>query len=375
MIDPFKFLKKLESHDLTFATGVPDSLLKDLLKALEISWSRNSNLIVANEGNAIAVASGHYISTRRPAIVYMQNSGLGNAVNPLVSLADPEVYSIPMLLLIGWRGEPGTKDEPQHVKQGKITEELLQALQIPTYKIRPESNIDNIVADAIFRMVSESRPVALLISKDSFKPVNSAEIEFEENHLTREQAIQSIIKIVPKDTLIVCNTGMASRELFEVRERNGDSHDFDFLTVGSMGHASSIAFGIAMNLPTRKLICLDGDGSFLMHMGASGIIAQSNVTNFLHIVINNGAHDSVGGQPTIGLQLNLEKLSKEMGYKEARSCKTDERLRYELTSMLDLYGPNFLEIRVSKGARRNVGRPTISPIENLKNFMERILDR
>lgn len=262
MIDPFKFLDTLKSHKLTFAAGVPDSLLKDLLKALEISWSRNSNLIVANEGNAIAVASGHYISTRKPAIVYMQNSGLGNAINPLVSLADPEVYSIPMLLLIGWRGEPGTKDEPQHIKQGKITEELLQVLQIPTYKIRPDSNINDIVAVANFRMISESRPVALLISKDCFASVNSDEIEFHENHLTREQAIQSIIEIVPKDTLIICNTGMASRELFELREENGDSHDFDFLTVGSMGHASSIAFGIAINLPTRFVICLDGDGSF-----------------------------------------------------------------------------------------------------------------
>lgn len=374
MINTFYFLENLKSNNLTFATGVPDSLLKDLLKALERAWGKESNLIAANEGNAIAIAAGHYISTRTPAIVYMQNSGLGNAVNPIISLADSEVYSIPMLILIGWRGEPGTKDEPQHIKQGKITSELLQVLQIPTYRIGPDSNVADILADAKYKMMSELRPVALLISKDTFAPVESTKLESEEFHLSREQAIQSIVDVAPKGALIVCTTGMASRELFEIRERNGDSHKFDFLTVGSMGHASSIAFGIAMNLPTRSVICIDGDGSFLMHMGASGIIAQSDLKNFYHILINNGAHDSVGGQPTIGFKLNLEKLTKEIGYRETRSCDTDDSLRNNLNEMLVLKGPNFLEIRVNKGARKSLGRPTISPKENLKDFMENILD-
>ncbi len=373
MINAFHFLENLKNSNVTFATGVPDSLLKELIQALERSWGKESNLIAANEGNAIAIAAGHYISTRTPAVVYMQNSGLGNAVNPIISLADPEVYSIPMLLLIGWRGEPGTKDEPQHMKQGKITSELLEVLQIPTFRVGPDSNMAKILTDAKFKMISELRPVALLISKDTFEPVESPELKSEEFYLSREQAIQSIINVVPKDAFIVCTTGMASRELFELRERNGDSHTFDFLTVGSMGHASSIAFGIAMNLPTRSVICIDGDGSFLMHMGASGIIAQSGLKNFFHILINNGAHDSVGGQPTIGFKLNLERLSKEFGYRETRSCDTDNGLRSALDSMLGLKGPNFLEVRVKKGARKSLGRPTISPRENLKYFMENIL--
>ena len=374
MIDPFNFLDILKKNDFRFATGVPDSLLKDFLKALNLSWNEQSNLIAANEGNAIAIAAGHYIGTGSPAIVYMQNSGLGNAINPITSLADPEVYSLPMLIIIGWRGEPGTKDEPQHVKQGRITEELLEVLEIPTYKIGPNSDFENVLAEAKTKMMNESRPVALLISKDSFAPVKS-EPDFQpELELTRARTIELVIDCIPEDALIVCTTGMASRELFEVREKNRESHKFDFLTVGSMGHASSIAMGLALNLPHRLIVCLDGDGSFLMHMGANGVIAQSNLPNFFHILINNGAHDSVGGQPTIGLKLNLGKLTAEMGYKHTDSCHIEEDLRRNLKSQLALNGPNFLEVKVKKGARKDLGRPTTSPKENVKEFMENILE-
>jgi phosphonopyruvate decarboxylase len=374
MIDPFNFLDILKKNNLRFATGVPDSLLKDLLKAMDLSWSEESNLIVANEGNAIAVAAGHYIGTGSPAIVYMQNSGLGNAINPITSLADPEVYSLPMLLIVGWRGEPGTKDEPQHIKQGRITEELMEVLEIPTYKIGPNSDVEDVLAEATIRMLNESRPVALLVSKDSFGSVKSEDLALPEKKLTREHAIKLIIDFLPKNALVVCTTGMASRELFEIREKNGESHKFDFLTVGSMGHASSIALGLAKNLPNRLVVCLDGDGSFLMHMGASGIIAQSNLTNFLHLLINNGAHDSVGGQPTIGFELNLQKLTKEMGYRETYTCNDEIGLLREIKRITEVSGPKFLEIKVKKGAREDLGRPTISPKENLKDFMENILD-
>jgi phosphonopyruvate decarboxylase len=374
MIDPFNFLDVLKKNDFGFATGVPDSLLKDLLKALDLSWNEESNLIAANEGNAIAIAAGHYIGTGSPAIVYMQNSGLGNAINPLTSLADPEVYSLPMLMIIGWRGEPGTKDEPQHVKQGRITEELLGVLEIPTYKIGPDSDFEQVLAEAKIKMMNDSRPVALLISKDSFAPVKSEPTKQTDLELTRERTIELVIDSIPKDALIVCTTGMASRELFEVREKNRESHKFDFLTVGSMGHASSIAMGLALNLPHRLIVCLDGDGSFLMHMGANGVIAQSNLTNFFHILINNGSHDSVGGQPTIGHKLNLGKLTAEMGYKQTESCYVEDDLRRNLKSLLALKGPNFLEVKVKKGARKDLGRPTKSPKENIKEFMENILE-
>ena len=370
MIDPFNFLDVLKKNDFGFATGVPDSLLKDFLKALDLSWSEESNLIAANEGNAIAIAAGHYIGTGSPAIVYMQNSGLGNAINPITSLADPEVYSLPMLMIIGWRGEPGTKDEPQHVKQGRITEELLEVLEIPTYKIGPNSDFENVLSEAKIKMMNESRPVALLVSKDSFATVKSEPSIQTDLELTRERTIKLIIDFLPEDALIICTTGMASRELFEVREKNRESHKFDFLTVGSMGHA----MGLALNLPHRLIVCLDGDGSFLMHMGANGVIAQSSLTNFFHILINNGAHDSVGGQPTIGLKLNFGKLTEEMGYRQTDSCYVEEDLRSKLKSLLALQGPNFLEVKVQKGARKDLGRPTKSPKENLKEFMENILD-
>ena len=372
MIDPLYFLDCLKRNNLNFATGVPDSLLKDLLKALEVTWNGDSHLIAANEGNAVALASGHYISTGNPAIVYMQNSGLGNAINPLTSLADSEVYGIPMLMIVGWRGEPGVDDEPQHIKKGRITEELLNVLEIPVFKLNAYSDVDEIIANASLKMISDSKPVVILVSKESFSTFAPEGKEIQALTLTREQAIEIVVELVPQNAVIVCTTGMASRELFEIRKGRKDSHEKDFLTVGSMGHASSIAMSIATNYPKRKVICLDGDGSLLMHLGANAILGQSKLPNFFHVLLNNGAHDSVGGQPTIGFRLDFSEVANSFGYYNSNSASTEETVKKMLISQLEAEGPNFLEIRVKKGSRRDLGRPNRSPKENLKDFMENL---
>jgi phosphonopyruvate decarboxylase len=372
MIDPYEFLSELKIKDVNFITGVPDSLLKNFIKAIDDSFLSENHVIAANEGNAIALAAGHYISTNCPSIVYLQNSGLGNAINPLVSLTDDKVYSIPMMLMIGWRGEPGTKDEPQHLKQGQITEELLDILTIPYFKINSFTKIAEVLNIAFDKMNEINSPVALLVSQDTFETVK---FEIEKNDLkliSREQAIEEILSLLPLNSLVISTTGMASREVFEIREKKLQNHDQDFLTVGSMGHASSIALMIAKNLPSRLVVCIDGDGSVIMHMGSLGVIGQSNSKNFLHILLNNGSHDSVGGQPTVGHKVDFQSIAASSGY--LNSCFTNDidTLKTEINRLKILSGPNFLEVQVKKGARNDLGRPNLSPKENLVNFMRNI---
>jgi phosphonopyruvate decarboxylase len=369
MIDPYEFLDELKIKDFNFITGVPDSLLKNFIKAIDDSFLSENHVIAANEGNAIALAAGHYISTNCPSIVYLQNSGLGNAINPLVSLTDDKVYSIPMMLMIGWRGEPGTKDEPQHLKQGQITEELLDILSIPYFKINSFTKIAEVLNIAFNKMNEISSPVALLVSQDTFETVK---FEIENNDfklMSREPAIEEILSLLPSNSLVVSTTGMASREVFEIREKKLQNHDQDFLTVGSMGHASSIALMIAKNLPSRLVVCIDGDGSVIMHMGSLGVIGQSNSRKFLHILLNNGSHDSVGGQPTVGHKVDFQSIAASSGYLNSSFANDIGTLKTEINRLKFLSGPNFLEVQVKKGARSDLGRPNLSPKENLANFM------
>jgi phosphonopyruvate decarboxylase len=328
-------------------------------------------VIAANEGNAVALAAGHFLGAGRAALVYLQNSGIGNAINPLLSLADREVYSIPMLLLIGWRGEPGVKDEPQHVKQGRIMPELLTALGIP-YFLLDEETVDAgaVIRQAVERMRESMAPVALLVRKGSFESYNQKKKIGHGFPMKRETAIKCIVDLLDGEEIIVSTTGMASRELYEYRTASNDSHDKDFLTVGSMGHASSIAMGIARTQQARRIICLDGDGSLVMHMGALGIIGQSGLTNFLHVVINNGAHDSVGGQPTVGLGLNIVAIAESCGYHSARSVSSMEELEMAFASLIKGSGPALLEVKVTQGSRSDLGRPKRSPIQNRAALMK-----
>ena len=370
MISCKSFYDLLSKNKISFFAGVPDSLLKDFCAYVTDNTDPNNHIITANEGGAIALAAGHHLSTGKMGLVYLQNSGLGNSVNPLVSLTDPAVYRIPLLMLIGWRGEPGKKDEPQHVKQGKITPSLLDTLEIP-YKILPNSikEVEKILKEVLESVKKRNAPYALLVKKDTFEPYslkNKIKTSYE---LSREEAIKLIVDQLQLRDIVVSTTGKTSRELFEYREALGQGHEKDFLTVGSMGHASQIALGIALAKPERNVYCLDGDGAAIMHLGALGIIASQNPKNFKHIILNNGAHDSVGGQPTIGFKLDFPLIAKACGYKTALKAETYDEIKEKISILKSKKGPGLLEIKVNKGSRKDLGRPTTTPIENKKAFM------
>ena len=372
MIDSADFFNALNDHKITFFTGVPDSLLKDFCAYITDHSGMENHVIAANEGNAIGLAAGHYLATGNPAVVYMQNSGLGNAVNPLTSLVDPDVYSIPLLLVIGWRGEPGTKDEPQHIKQGKITIPLLQTMGIP-HNILPDDQLQSLecLDEAVHVMCNEARPFALVVRKGSFEPYRLKQISPANYEMSREDAVKIIAGSLQPDDVVVSTTGKTSRELFEYRVAVGQQDTGqDFLTVGSMGHASQIAMGIALASPDRNVYCLDGDGALIMHMGALAIIGSQKLGNFKHIVINNQAHDSVGGQPTVGNQINIPNIAKDCGYNQAWQVETQDELIQHLRVLHQTQGPALLEIRVKKGARSDLGRPTSTPNENKEKFMQ-----
>ncbi|OGT06728.1 MAG: phosphonopyruvate decarboxylase [Gammaproteobacteria bacterium GWF2_41_13] len=359
----------LRSNGINFFAGVPDSLLKDFCAYVTDNASNKEHIIAANEGAAVALATGHYLATGKVPLVYFQNSGLGHATNPLLSLADKEVYSIPMIMMIGWRGEPGVKDEPQHVKQGRVQNNLLDAMEIP-YKILDEkvSDVAVFVNEMVRMAANQSSPVAIVVRGDTFEPYKATKKEISPYVVEREAAIQEVLRNLSGQEVVVSTTGKISRELFECRVANHEGHQNDFLTVGSMGHASQIALGIALS-SDKKVICLDGDGAVIMHMGSLAISGLSKVENFVHIVLNNGAHDSVGGQPTVGFKIDLVSIAKACGYQEAISVSLKDEIVPALKKLMSVSGPVFLEIRVKKGSRTNLGRPTKSPLENKKLLM------
>lgn len=371
MIRPQDFFELLKENRVDFFTGVPDSLLKDFCAYVTDTVSPSNHIIAANEGASVGLAAGYYLATGKPAMVYLQNSGIGNTINPLLSLADPEVYSIPMLVLIGWRGEPGTKDEPQHKKQGRVMENLMKSMEIPTFVI--DNSLDHAraeIAKATTLMREKSCPVALLVKSDVFESYKLKSAVKTNYEMKREQAIQLVVdKLLPQD-VVVSTTGKTSRELFEYRKKKNQGHGTDFLTVGSMGHASQIALGIALQKPNTQVVCVDGDGAFLMHMGSAAINGQAQAPNFKHVIINNGAHDSVGGQPTLGFQVDFAGVLKACGYREVFRAETADEISKMVEKLRSVEGPAALEIRVNKGARDDLGRPTSTPIENKRQFMQ-----
>ena len=367
------FYNILSDNGIDCFCGVPDSLLKNF--CAYVTDNAKNHTITANEGNAIALASGHYLATGRPALVYMQNSGIGNCVNPLLSLTDEEVYNIPLLMLIGWRGEPGKKDEPQHIKQGKVTNDLLKVMGIK-YEILPESfeEAKPLIENAFKYMKDTKCPFAFIVKKGLFEDYKLKNKVTAPYKFRREDAIETVIKSLTDSDVIVSTTGHISREVYETRERLGQGHKQDFLTVGSMGHSSSIALGIALDKPDRNIYCFDGDGALLMHTGALVVNASKGINNFKHVLFNNEAHDSVGSQPTtIGSNgVNVKKLALNAGYKKAYSVKSKKELIKVLPKFISEKCTTLLEIKVKCGAREDLGRPKEKPWENKKLFMDNL---
>ena len=371
MIDVKFFFNSIKVKNTNFFTGVPDSLLKNICAYIADNTNEKEHVTAANEGNATALAIGYHLATGETPLVYMQNSGLGNIINPLLSLADKEVYSIPMILMIGWRGQPGVQDEPQHIKQGRVTESLLNSMEIPYSIISPElddTQVQDIIDKAYSSCENSKSPYALLVEKNSFSNYSLTDNYKYENILTREEALKIVVDSLGDRDIVVSTTGVLSRELYEYRDYCNTGHGHDFLTVGGMGHASQIALGIAINKPDRNVVCLDGDGAMLMHMGALALNASMDVPNFKHLIFNNKVHDSVGGQPIASTDISISKLGKAVGYKWSRSVSCKKDIMNEMESLLNNNESGLLEIVVNKGVRSDLSRPTSTPIDNKIDF-------
>ncbi|MDR0638319.1 MAG: phosphonopyruvate decarboxylase [Spirochaetaceae bacterium] len=370
MIETSFFCNELRERGTDFFAGVPDSLLKHFCAYLAENASDGTYHIAVNEGAAVALASGYHLATGKIPLVFMQNSGLGNAVNPLLSLADGDVYRVPLILVIGWRGEPGVHDEPQHIKQGRVTRELLDAMEIPFVVLaKEEGAVQKQIAECYCLLARTGSVFAFLVQKDTFLPYCREETGENGALMSREEAVLAVITApsAAKDHVIVSTTGMASRELYELREKHGMGHERDFLTVGSMGHASQIALGIALQKRRLKVIVLDGDGAVLMHMGALASLGAEKPENVLHIVLNNRAHDSVGGQPTIAGLVDLCGIARSCGYERVLRVETQAALQQALAGADNRL--TFIEVAVKKGARDDLGRPRSTPLENKTALM------
>lgn len=370
-MDAGKFVNILGAD---FYTGVPDSQLKAFCNYLMTVYGidKNHHIIAANEGNCVALAAGYHLATGKIPVVYLQNSGEGNIINPVASLLNDKVYAIPMIFIIGWRGEPDVRDEPQHLYQGEVTLKLLDDMDIKYFVVSKETTEKDLSEKMkeFNRSLRIGKQVAFVIKKEALS-YNTKIVYKNNNSMKREEIIEHIVRFSGED-LIVSTTGKASRELFEIRERNHQSHKYDFLTVGSMGHSSSIALGVALNKPDKKIWCIDGDGAALMHLGAMAVIGANNPANLIHVVINNSAHETVGGMPTIAGKIDICKIAKGCGYKNAVCVNDFEHLDKELKIAKDKKKLCLIEVKSSVGAREDLGRPTSSPIENKKAFVGNI---
>ena len=355
-----------------FYTGVPDSQLKALCNYLMNTYGidEKHHIIAANEGNCTALAAGYHLATGKVPVVYMQNSGEGNIINPVASLLNDKVYAIPCIFVIGWRGQPGIHDEPQHIYQGQITCDLLDLMDIENFVIGEDTTSEELktVMNDYNKVLDSGKSVAFVVRKNAL--TYSEKVEYvNDNDMVREEIIEHIVNVTGEDP-IVSTTGKASRELFEIRESNNQSHKYDFLTVGSMGHTSSIALGVAINKPDEKIWCIDGDGSALMHLGSLGVVGNVKPKNLVHIVINNAAHETVGGMPTVASTMNLVNIARSCGYSHTVSVDNFDDLDKELEKAKNTDELCFIEVLCSIGARDDLGRPTTTAIENKENFME-----
>ena len=359
------FLREFE-----FFTGVPDSQLKALCNWLMAEYGiSRQHIIAANEGNAAALAAGYHLATGKVPVVYMQNSGEGNIINPVASLMNDKVYGIPCLFIVGWRGEPGIHDEPQHIYQGEVTVKLLEDMDIASFVIGKETGEEEVYAKlAEYRELwAKGKQCAFVIRKGALE--YDGKIRYENaNTMRREEIIRHIAAVSGTD-LVVSTTGKASRELFEIRQANGQSHGTDFLTVGSMGHSSSIALGIALQRPEKKVWIIDGDGAVLMHMGSMAVMGANAPDNVVHVVINNSAHETVGGMPTVAGQIDLVQIAKGCGYPYAVRAESFEELDRALREARDRHALTFIEAKSAIGARDDLGRPTTTARENKEGFM------
>lgn len=365
-------LDEIEKLGVDFYTGVPDSQLRALCDTLMSRYGIGPNhVIAANEGAAVGLAAGHYLATGKPAVVYMQNSGIGNAVNPVCSLVNDKVYAIPVLFIVGWRGEPGVHDEPQHIYQGEITRELLDCLGIQNYVISKDTTPEELSGyfSKIEAEFALGHQCALVVRKGALE--TDEKLKYENDYpLSREDVVKLFVEHMHERDIVVSTTGKLSRELFEAREERGEGHEKDFLTVGSMGHSSMIAMGIAREKKDRRVFCLDGDGAVLMHMGSLAVAGSTRMANFVHVLFNNGAHETVGGMPTVSAKVDYLNIARACGYENIFTAETKEEVTELFEKFEQIQGSVFVEVKTNLLSRADLGRPTTTPIQNKEAFMD-----
>lgn len=366
-----KLLNQIENIGIKVIAGVPDSTLKQFCDGLQTHKGALKHYVTANEGAAVGLAVGAFLASGSPACIYMQNSGIGNIVNPLASLANDDVYGIPMLFIVGWRGEPGVKDEPQHVFQGKITCKLFDTLDVP-YSVADKDTTDEQWQEILTRAktyLDKNLQFAIIVKKGTFEP-DKEFVWKNGNTLNRETVLGKLLQIIPREAYIISTTGKISRELYEQSNAQFGNHDNIFMTVGGMGHASMIAFGVAQEKKDKTIVCIDGDGAALMHMGALPFIASQAPENFRHIVINNQAHESVGAMPTGCQETSFAEVAKAAGYAYTERITDEEGLKQLENKLAGIKGPALYEIMVSLDSRKDLGRPKETAKENRDAFMK-----
>lgn len=370
-LPPNVFYNQLTARGFDFFTGVPDSLLTDFIQYVGDHHPAEKYINAANEGTAVGLAAGWHLATKRFPVVMIQNSGIGNVINPLLSLVDPRVYKIPMLFLIAWRGEPGKKDEPQHIVQGGIMSSLLADLGVtsevlPGYDEGAEAALDL----AHFHLRTKGSPFAFLVRRKTFLTYTSTKETTQKHSLSREDAIHVMLEHIGKFDSLISGAGVSSRELIEIREKKGILFNQDFYCLGAKGHSSSIAMGIALAKPSKMIYVLDSDGSFFMHMGAAAQIGSRKIPNLRHIILNNHVHETSGGVPSVGDTVDFVKLAEGCGYVYSASASTKEEVIKHLENMKTIQGSGLLEIKIRSFSKLDTRPPKIGPKENKENFMD-----
>ena len=366
MIEVKSLINLLKKNNSNFYTGVPDSVLKELSFALRNKGTKN-HIIATNEGSAVSLGIGNYLSTKKVPCIYMQNSGLSNALNPLISIAHEKVYSIPLILIIGWRGSPKIKDEPQHNVKGQITESLLKLLNINYTIIRTIADLKKFDKQ-IKSAKKKNSIVACLIEQGTLEKTKQINKKKDFYKLDKELFLKTLLESLEKNTKIISSTGYNSRELMFLRNKYKIQNSRDFYMVGGMGHSSSVALGYSLSTK-KKTICVDGDGSLLMHLGSIKTVGTFAKNNFKYILLNNNSHDSVGGQNTYADDINFKNLSKSLGFKKFYLIKNDRNLKKNIQKFLKDKNLCFLEVKVSNSKIKNLPRPT-NLIKIKKLFMK-----
>ena len=374
MVNQQTLFQELDKLGVKFFTGVPDSLLNDFCLYLVNNIPDGRHVMAANEGNAIAIAAGNYMATGNIPVVYMQNSGIGNATNPLLSLTHDCVYGIPMILVIGWRGDPSINDHAQHKKQGELTPVLMSDMDIPYEILDADDTVIDKFTWAVNKAKEISAPVALIAKKAILTQKEKKQTYADSKLMNREEAVAAVVDVIGEDAIYLGTTGRATREVHEQLIAHGIGEGHEWQNVGSMGHVSSVGLGLALARPDKRIVVFDGDAAAVMHMGALATNCRYKAGNMLHIVLNNGVNESVGGQPSAGYLIDLTTIAKACGYRTVgHPVETKEELQQIVRENHSGEMPLFIDVHVRQGIRSDMPKLNIDHKAQKETLMKNLI--